>query len=179
MAVTEPEKGHLPGLFGGDLPEKERDAYEEEHDADPPASENKTMANSHKDSVKKDTAVESEKYGKPASSNSSDDGTPAERDLEKGEPETHTSEASSEPHDPNIVDWDSPEDPQNPMNWSAKKKWSNIAILSFLTLLIPLASSMFAPGVPDVMRDFHNTNASLATFVVSVCKSLIITIAIP
>lgn len=27
---------------------------------------------------------------------------------------------------------------------------------------------MFAPGVPDVIREFHTTNQSLATFVVSV-----------
>lgn len=32
----------------------------------------------------------------------------------------------------------------------------------------PLASSMFAPGVPKVMVDFHTTSTILATFVVSV-----------
>lgn len=32
----------------------------------------------------------------------------------------------------------------------------------------PLASSMFAPGIPRVMRDFHSNSDSLATFVVSV-----------
>lgn len=32
----------------------------------------------------------------------------------------------------------------------------------------PLASSMFAPGIPQVMRDFHSNSESLATFVVSV-----------
>jgi hypothetical protein len=26
-------------------------------------------------------------------------------------------------HDPNIVDWDGEHDPENPLNWSAKKKW--------------------------------------------------------
>jgi hypothetical protein len=37
--------------------------------------------------------------------------------------------------DPNIVTWDGPDDPLNPMNWTMRKKWSNIAVLSFLTLL--------------------------------------------
>jgi len=32
----------------------------------------------------------------------------------------------------------------------------------------PLASSMFAPGIPDVMSEFHSTNTQLASFVVSV-----------
>ncbi|KAG8898945.1 hypothetical protein FRC01_010715, partial [Tulasnella sp. 417] len=25
--------------------------------------------------------------------------------------------------DPNVVTWDGPDDPQNPQNWSGKKKW--------------------------------------------------------
>ena len=32
----------------------------------------------------------------------------------------------------------------------------------------PLASSMFAPGIPDVMSEFKSTNTQLASFVVSV-----------
>ncbi|KAF2456728.1 membrane transporter [Lineolata rhizophorae] len=75
-----------------------------------------------------------------------------------------------EPADPNVVWWDEPadRDPHNPMNWSARRKWGTIAILSMLTFTTPLASSMFAPGVPDVMQEFKNTNQQLATFVVSV-----------
>lgn len=75
-----------------------------------------------------------------------------------------------EPADQNIVWWEEPEDqdPANPTNWSEMVKWGNVAILSFNTLITPLASSMFAPGVPQVMKDFHSDNESLATFVVSV-----------
>lgn len=48
-------------------------------------------------------------------------------DVEKGLP-AHT-QAEKEPavtdaeHDPNIVDWDGEADPENPLNWSARKKW--------------------------------------------------------
>ncbi|MCJ1386325.1 hypothetical protein MMC17_009451 [Xylographa soralifera] len=70
--------------------------------------------------------------------------------------------------DQNIVDWDSPGDLQNPLNWPAAKKWSNIAIISFLSLLTPLTSTMFAPGIPQVVRDLNATNPSLATFLVSI-----------
>jgi hypothetical protein len=31
--------------------------------------------------------------------------------------------------------WDSDDDPQNPMNWSPRRKWLNISILSFITFL--------------------------------------------
>lgn len=54
------------------------------------------------------------------------------------------------------------------MNWPTFKKWGILAVLSFLTLVTPLGSSMFAPGVPQVMRDFDNTSTTLATFVVSI-----------
>jgi len=39
---------------------------------------------------------------------------------------------------------------------------------ALLTSSRPLASSMFAPGIPDVMSEFHSTNTQLASFVVSV-----------
>ncbi|KAJ9603306.1 hypothetical protein H2200_012084 [Cladophialophora chaetospira] len=70
--------------------------------------------------------------------------------------------------DPDIVDWDGPDDKENPLNWPAKQKWANIGLLSAITLLTPFGSSMFAPGVPQVMRDFHSDSEDLASFVVSV-----------
>ncbi|KAH5043841.1 hypothetical protein HBI75_030620 [Parastagonospora nodorum] len=72
------------------------------------------------------------------------------------------------PQDPNIVDWDGPSDPMNPQNWPMPKKWSIIASLGACTLITPLASSFFAPGVPQVLREFHETSNVIAAFVVSV-----------
>lgn len=70
--------------------------------------------------------------------------------------------------DPNVVDWESPDDPARPLNWSAAKKWKNVLVVSTLTLLTPFASSMFAPAVPDVMSEFNSDSVYLASFVVSV-----------
>ncbi|KAL8795201.1 MAG: hypothetical protein Q9182_007555 [Xanthomendoza sp. 2 TL-2023] len=70
--------------------------------------------------------------------------------------------------DPNIVDWQSPDDPENPMNWSATWKWANVITLSCITMISTLASSMFAPGIPQVMAEFESTNSLLSSFVVSV-----------
>ena len=72
--------------------------------------------------------------------------------------------------DENVVWWDEPEDqdPDNPMNWGAGRKWGTIAILGFITFITPLASSFFAPAVPLVMKDFNNDNELLAEFVVSI-----------
>ncbi|KAG8525233.1 uncharacterized protein KY384_008877 [Bacidia gigantensis] len=82
--------------------------------------------------------------------------------------EKHTDPANAGAPDPNVVDFDGPDDPQNPRNWSAKKKWANITVISSITFLTPLASSMFAPGILEVMTEFHSTNEQLAAFVVSI-----------
>ncbi|PMD29208.1 MFS multidrug transporter [Hyaloscypha variabilis F] len=68
----------------------------------------------------------------------------------------------------NIVWWNGDDDPANPRNWSQFRKWSGVGIVSAISFITPLASSMFAPGVPQLMVDFKSTNSELASFVVSV-----------
>jgi multidrug resistance protein len=94
-----------------------------------------------------------------------------EADLEKGDLSTTkavspTVEVVTD--DPNVVDWDGPDDPEKPINWTAFKKWKNIFVISSLTLLTPFASSMFAPAIPSVMSDFNANSVALGAFVVSV-----------
>ncbi|TVY78408.1 Efflux pump [Lachnellula suecica] len=45
---------------------------------------------------------------------------------------------------------------------------SHLAIVLLLTSARPLASSMFAPGVPEVMEEFGISSQIFATFVVSI-----------
>ncbi|KAI2476061.1 AraJ Arabinose efflux permease [Pyrenophora tritici-repentis] len=94
-------------------------------------------------------------------------------DVEKGQPDsvscTDQDEREDElQNDPNIVDFDGPNDPEDPMNWKASKKWSMVAIVSAITFLVPLASSQFVSGVPQIMREFHSTSGMLKGFMVSV-----------
>ncbi|PYH88934.1 MFS general substrate transporter [Aspergillus ellipticus CBS 707.79] len=70
--------------------------------------------------------------------------------------------------DPFAVDWEGPDDPQCPMNWPTWKKVRQLAGMGFNTLLTPLSSSMFAPGEGDVLIEFHTTNTTLGSFVVSI-----------
>ncbi|EXF76518.1 major facilitator superfamily transporter [Colletotrichum fioriniae PJ7] len=88
------------------------------------------------------------------------------------------SKPSTENHDPEavhavggealIIDWDGQDDPEHPLNWSDGKKGLNIAILSLLSVVTPLGSSMFAPGIPLIMREFHNDSSVTATFLLSI-----------
>ncbi|KAM0245868.1 hypothetical protein ACHAQJ_010426 [Trichoderma viride] len=70
--------------------------------------------------------------------------------------------------DENIVWWDGDDDAENPYNWPTWRKVLNTVLISCLTFITPLASSMFAPGVPDLMQEFHSTSDELASFCVSV-----------
>ncbi|TQN64743.1 Efflux pump rdc3 [Colletotrichum shisoi] len=114
--------------------------------------------------------------------------TPRDADVEKGispntselegatiRPEsapgstTNRAEADKETEeDPNVVYWDGPDDPENPQNWSMTMKWFNVAGISMLTFVTPLGSSMFAPGIPNIMVEFGETSSTVATFVVSI-----------
>ena len=95
-------------------------------------------------------------------------------DVERGlSPVNATDDAggissAADQKDPNEVDWDGPDDPERPINWSTKAVFGNIAIVSAITFLTPLASSMIAPGVQDIQRDFHNSNSTVASFIVSI-----------
>ncbi|KAL7627984.1 hypothetical protein AAE478_002180 [Parahypoxylon ruwenzoriense] len=92
----------------------------------------------------------------------------------ESEPEQHIEDGlhrrgtGTEKTDPNVVDWDGPDDQENPMNWSDNKKWLNVTILSVMTMVTPLGSSMFAPGIPGIMVEFHERSSTVATFLLSV-----------
>jgi multidrug resistance protein len=89
-------------------------------------------------------------------------------DLEDGNITKAEKREEVEELDPNVVSWDGPDDPQNPKNWTDKKKWTNVAVLSILTVITPLGSSMFAPGIPKIMAQFHSTDSTTATFILSI-----------
>lgn len=58
-------------------------------------------------------------------------------DTESAHPERPFSAATviSEPSNKYVVDWDSDSDPENPINWTQKKKWKNLTIVSLITLI--------------------------------------------
>ncbi|KAI1749727.1 major facilitator superfamily domain-containing protein [Xylaria castorea] len=70
--------------------------------------------------------------------------------------------------DDNIVDWDGPDDPENPLRWSKAKKNAHIIIVSMFALVANLAATMFAPGAAQLARDFHITDPIIQTFTVNI-----------
>ncbi|KAH0565208.1 hypothetical protein GP486_001391 [Trichoglossum hirsutum] len=60
--------------------------------------------------------------------------------------------------DPNVVTWDGPDDPENPKNWSKKKKWGITLMVSSFTLISPVSSTMVAPALNAIAKEFHITS---------------------
>lgn len=52
------------------------------------------------------------------------------------------------------VTWNGPDDPDNPKNWPAKKKWAAVVTVSSFTFISPVASSMVAPALQSIRSDF-------------------------
>ena len=78
--------------------------------------------------------------GRPASARSSTQAESlTEQDIEKQQDGVTDAPAPTADDkvetDPNIVNWDGPDDPENPMNWNSRKKAAAIGIVSFITLL--------------------------------------------
>ena len=55
----------------------------------------------------------------------------------------------------------SEDDEENPRAWSSKKKLINVAIIALMSILSPLASSMFTPGIAQVAVDLNTDQQSV------------------
>lgn len=67
-----------------------------------------------------------------------------------------------------IVGWDGQDDPNNPQNFPANKKWALLSLISIMTLISPLASSMFSPAISYVAREFKVMDQTILSFSVSI-----------
>ncbi|KAI1164653.1 MFS general substrate transporter [Nemania serpens] len=142
------------------LERKLTQALEEGHDADIPSSAGYVLDEEGK--LKRLQSIETRRRQSGATA------ATADRDVEKSGQDGRITTEIDDEDDPNVVWWDGEDDPENPYNWSTTLKVLNTGCVSFQTFLSPLASSIFAPGVPAVLAEFHSTSPQIATFVVSV-----------
>ncbi|KAK6502816.1 hypothetical protein TWF481_007861 [Arthrobotrys musiformis] len=98
-----------------------------------------------------------------------DDEEEDEKDLEKcadikGKIASKTgSEGSSsdDEDDEFLVDWDGPDDPNNPLNWSTKYRYFCLITMALQTLVVVFYSSSYISGAPGMMRDFGVENKTI------------------
>lgn len=89
----------------------------------------------HRQSTDSTKVHDVEKGDGPQTDDWTDD-TPSTRHI----PATATVAAAADDDDPNVVWWDGDDDPEHPFNWPSWKTFSNIALISGLTFISPLAS---------------------------------------
>ncbi|KAI1208055.1 MFS general substrate transporter [Annulohypoxylon truncatum] len=85
-------------------------------------------------------------------------------DLEPAQPEDKTPITD----DPNIVNWNGPDDPENPRNWAFSKKWGAVFIVSIFTFVSPVCSSMVAPGLRTIGAELDIPEAFMQNIVLSI-----------
>ncbi|KAI1327088.1 cycloheximide resistance protein [Xylariaceae sp. FL0255] len=142
-----------------DLQRRISQTTEEGHDANIPSSAGYALDEAGE--FKRRQSIQDQKRRASSAGGEKSDGI----DLENGADKAVT---NTEDEDPNVVFWDGPDDPENPYNWPVWKKAVNCGLISAMTLFSPLASSIFAPAIPEVEAEFHNSSLEIASFVVSV-----------
>ncbi|DAA76924.1 TPA_exp: Uncharacterized protein A8136_7153 [Trichophyton benhamiae CBS 112371] len=86
----------------------------------------------------------------------------------EGDAQLERVKANQQSTDPNIVDWDGPDDPENPLNWSSTRRILIIIFVSSYTFTSNLAATIFAPGVKQMTHEFHITNPTVEYMIISI-----------
>ncbi|KAL5371421.1 hypothetical protein DPSP01_014276 [Paraphaeosphaeria sporulosa] len=88
------------------------------------------------------------------SENEAIDSNPANILPSGASPPAATLTQASTAEDPNLVTFDGPDDPYNPYNLPMWKKWSYAIIVGWLSLVVTIATSTFAPGTAQCATEF-------------------------
>ena len=82
-----------------------------------------------------------------------------DRDVEKQtKDQTPPQEAASpveEERDHSLVEFDGPNDPDNPKNWTARKRISITMCLALMTFVVTFSSTIFAVAIQPVAEEFN------------------------
>uniref|UniRef100_A0A093V9F7 Putative transporter n=1 Tax=Talaromyces marneffei PM1 TaxID=1077442 RepID=A0A093V9F7_TALMA len=71
---------------------------------------------------------------------------------------TQTSRSQRSELDSKLVSWKGPNDPENPKNWSMKRRWAAVFVVSCYTFISPVSSSMVAPDLTAIAKDLNIAN---------------------
>lgn len=72
----------------------------------------------------------------------------------KNDDDDEKDDGNEEEKDPNLVDWDGPDDPGNPMNMPEWKKWMITVVAGLMTFSVTFASSVFSTATTVTSQIF-------------------------
>ncbi|KAK9466562.1 major facilitator superfamily domain-containing protein [Lipomyces arxii] len=53
------------------------------------------------------------------------------------------------------LEWDGPDDPENPKNWSYLKRWYTTFVVAWMCLVVTFGSSIYVSGALELAAEFH------------------------
>ncbi|KAJ5885932.1 uncharacterized protein N7473_008606 [Penicillium subrubescens] len=62
------------------------------------------------------------------------------------------------PKDPNLVERNGPNDPENPQNFAPAKKWLITVLFSSMTMWVTFSSSIFSAAVEVIAKEYNVSN---------------------
>lgn len=89
-------------------------------------------------------------------------------DLEKQQPNNEQGSGHAT-KDPNLIDWDGPDDAENPKNWPLSKKWAITVSMGTMTFVATFASSVFSTATVATSEQF-----GVSTEVMTLATSLFV-----
>ncbi|CZR67551.1 probable fluconazole resistance protein [Phialocephala subalpina] len=78
------------------------------------------------------------------------------------------SEEREKATDPNLVEWDGPDDPENPMNFKPSRKWIITIATSLITFVATFSSSVFSTATVATSEEYH-VSTEVTTLGTSLC----------
>ena len=74
--------------------------------------------------------------------------------LMKIKSETRSIKGHKIHYDNDLVEFDSPEDTENPKNFSTRRKWAITASMGWMTFVVTFASSIFSVAIEPVSKEY-------------------------
>lgn len=78
-----------------------------------------------------------------------------EVDMEPDVEGNNEAEETMPAQDPNLVEWDGPNDPENPLNLPTLRRWGITLSLASMTMWITFSSSVFSVATRTTAAEFH------------------------
>lgn len=97
----------------------------------------------------------SEKARVDESCRSSQTARDSTQDLEASSGEQQGHDEKTDTKDPDLIDWDGPDDPEHPQNWNFWLKVHVTLALAITNLIVAIASSIFGSGSTLIAEEFH------------------------
>lgn len=91
---------------------------------------------------------------RPFSDKDEEDDGAAPASSHANQPSSHPGQPGAEEERTDLVDWNGPQDPDNPQNWSSVYKWQAIMMLAFMTFVVSFGSSVWSTATTVTAEQF-------------------------